>query len=88
MRGVEHRLWLKEPLTISTYVAELPLEDDFEMRAQPVMACAQWQAARSAIPHFVVPAAPTSLALLQNERLLGSLKILGFHRLPRPSRSG
>jgi len=34
MRGVEHRLWLKEPpLTTSTYVAELPLDDDFEMRA-------------------------------------------------------
>jgi hypothetical protein len=34
MRGVEHRLWLKEPpLTTSTYVVELPLDDDFEMRA-------------------------------------------------------
>jgi hypothetical protein len=34
MRGVEHRLWLKEPPpTTSTYVVELPLDDDFEMRA-------------------------------------------------------
>ncbi|WP_316227988.1 DUF2285 domain-containing protein [Bradyrhizobium sp. SZCCHNR3015] len=34
MRGVEHRFWLKEPpLTTSTYVVELPLDDSFEMRA-------------------------------------------------------
>ena len=34
MRGVEHRLWLKEPpLSTSTYAVELPLDDDFEMRA-------------------------------------------------------
>ena len=34
MRGVDHRLWLKgPPLTTSTYLAELPLDDDFEMRA-------------------------------------------------------
>ena len=34
MRGVEHRLWLREPpLTTSTYAVELPLDDDFEMRA-------------------------------------------------------
>jgi T6SS, Transcription factor, DNA binding domain len=33
MRGVEHRLWLGEPpLTTSTWFAELPLDDDFEMR--------------------------------------------------------
>jgi hypothetical protein len=34
MSGVEHRLWLKEPpLITSTYAVELPLDNDFEMRA-------------------------------------------------------
>jgi hypothetical protein len=31
---VEHRLWLREPpVTVSFYAAELPLDDDFEIRA-------------------------------------------------------
>ncbi len=34
IRGVEHRLWLREPLVVgSPYAAELPLDSDFEIRA-------------------------------------------------------
>ena len=34
IRGLEHRLWLKEPLLVgSSYAAELPLDVDFEIRA-------------------------------------------------------
>jgi hypothetical protein len=34
IRGVEHRLWLRElPVADSAYAAELPFDDDFEMRA-------------------------------------------------------
>ena len=32
--GVEHRLWLREPPVVgSPYAAELPFDDDFEIRA-------------------------------------------------------
>lgn len=34
IRGLEHRLWLREPLVAgSSYAAELPLDVDFEIRA-------------------------------------------------------
>jgi hypothetical protein len=34
MRGIEHRLWLKEPpLSAATYAVELPLDGDFQTRA-------------------------------------------------------
>ena len=34
LRGVEHRLWLKEPPAAdAAYAAELPFDDDFEIRA-------------------------------------------------------
>lgn len=34
IRGLEHRLWLREPLLVgSSYAAELPLDVDFEIRA-------------------------------------------------------
>ncbi len=34
IRGLEHRLWLREPLVAgSPYAAELPLDVDFEIRA-------------------------------------------------------
>lgn len=34
LHGVEHRIWLKEaPIVASTYIVELPLDRDFEFRA-------------------------------------------------------
>jgi hypothetical protein len=34
IRGLEHRIWLREPLLVgSSYAAELPLDVDFEIRA-------------------------------------------------------
>ena len=34
LHGVEHRIWLKEaPIVASTYIIELPLDRDFEFRA-------------------------------------------------------
>lgn len=34
MRGIEHRVWSKEPPTVGArYVAELPLDGDFDARA-------------------------------------------------------
>ena len=34
LRGVEHRVWLKEtPVIAETYAVELPLDRDFEFRA-------------------------------------------------------
>jgi hypothetical protein len=34
IRGVEHRLWLRDPpVAGSAYAAELPFDDDFEIRA-------------------------------------------------------
>lgn len=34
LRGAEHRLWLKQqPLARTTFVIELPLDDDFDARA-------------------------------------------------------
>jgi hypothetical protein len=33
IRGIEHRLWLKQPPVIGeSYAAELPFDDDFEIR--------------------------------------------------------
>jgi hypothetical protein len=35
IRGIEHRLWLKQPPVIGeSYAAELPFDDDFEIRTQ------------------------------------------------------
>ena len=34
LRGVEHRIWLKEaPIVAAAYIVELPLDRDFEFRA-------------------------------------------------------
>jgi hypothetical protein len=66
LRGVEHRLWLKEPpLNSSTYAVELPLDDDFEMRAHAARRL--WRALSGKAPgppfHTLSPARRHRLAL-------------------------
>ena len=66
LRGVEHRLWLKEPpLNSSTYAVELPLDDDFEMRAHAARRL--WRALSGKAPgppfHALSPARRHRLAL-------------------------
>jgi hypothetical protein len=53
IRGIEHRLWLREPPVVGLpYAAELPFDDDFEIRAHAARRL--WRAlnARPAGPAF------------------------------------
>jgi hypothetical protein len=53
IRGIEHRLWLREPpIAGSAYAAELALDSDFEIRAHGARRL--WRAlnARPAVPAF------------------------------------
>lgn len=53
LRGIEHRLWLKEPpLAEQTYAAELPFDDDFEIRSHAAQRLWRVLHRRSAGPAF------------------------------------
>jgi hypothetical protein len=53
IRGLEHRLWLKEPpVADSAYAAELPFDDDFEIRAHAARRLFRTLCGRPAGPSF------------------------------------
>lgn len=71
LNGVEHRLWLRKPPVVGVpYAAELPLDDDFELRAHA--AGRLWRALNG------YPAGPTmnELSLQRRQRLALALHAL------------
>jgi hypothetical protein len=53
IRGIEHRLWLREPpVAEQAYAAELPFDDDFEIRAHAARRLWRVLNRRSAGPSF------------------------------------
>ena len=71
MRGLEHRLWLKEPLVADrAYAAELPFDEDFEIRAHAARRLLRVLNGRPAGPAF------HELSLQRRQRLALVLRAL------------
>ena len=71
MGGLEHRLWLREPpLAEQAYAAELPLDENFEIRAHAARRLWRVLNRRSAGPPF------RELSLQRRQRLALALRAL------------